>query len=76
MTTKTPASLWVAGAAALVLLSGCASLEVRQQRLVSKPSMQFSKSAVYNYSSKLLPQIQPGLAASGGAQSSTCTICK
>ena len=63
-------------AALLLLLSGCASVQVQEQRLVSKPNMQFSRSAVYNYSSKILPQIQPGLATSGGAAASTCTICK
>jgi len=58
------------------LLTGCA-VGVREQRLVSKPNMQFSRSAVYDYSSsRLMPQIQPGLATSGGAQPSTCTICR
>jgi hypothetical protein len=59
----------------LCLLSGCA-VGVQEQRLVSKPNMQFSRSAVYNYSSKLMPQIQSGLATSGGAQASTCTLCQ
>ena len=53
-----------------------ASVGVEEQRLVSKPNMQFSKSAVYSYSSKIMSQVQPGLAVSGGAQPSTCTICR
>ena len=62
--------------AVLVLLAGCSSVGVQEQRLLSKPNMQFSKYAVYNYSSKISPQILPGLAGSGGAQASTCTSCR
>jgi len=64
------------GYIAALLLSGCASVDVQQQRLVSKPNMLFSRSAVYNYSSRIMPQLQPGLAVSGGAQPSTCTVCR
>jgi len=71
-----PTAEWLASAAGLVLLSGCARVEMSEQRLVSKPNMQFSTSAVYDYSSRLSPQIQPGLAASGGARASTCTSCR
>lgn len=66
----------LAGAAGLVLLTGCAPVAMSEQRLVSKPNMQFSTSAVYDYSSRLSPQIQPGLAVSGGARASTCTSCR
>jgi hypothetical protein len=59
-----------------LLASGCATVGPEQQRLVSKPNMQFSQSAVFSYSSKLMPQVQPGLATSGGAQPSTCTLCR
>ena len=70
---KSKLGIWALGA---FLLTGCA-VGVREQRLVSKPNMQFSRSAVYDYSpSRLMPQIQPGLATSGGAQPSTCTICR
>ena len=61
---------------ATLLLSGCASVEVHKQRLVSKPNMLFSRSAVFDYSSRIMPQLQPGLAVSGGAQPSTCTVCR
>jgi hypothetical protein len=57
------------------LLVGCA-VPVHQQRLVSKPSMQFSDSPVFNYQSRLLSQIEPGAAASGGAQAAGCTSCR
>jgi hypothetical protein len=61
---------------ATLLLSGCASVDVHQQRLVSTPNMLFSRSAVFDYSSRIMPQLQPGLAVSGGAQPSTCTVCR
>lgn len=64
------------GGLTALFLTGCVTVGVEEQRLVSKPNMQFSKSAVYSYSSKLLPQVQPGLATSGGAQPSTCTVCR
>jgi hypothetical protein len=64
-------------AIAVVLLAGCHSPAVRQQRLVSLPNMTFSESAVFAYHpGKLLPQLQPGLAGSGGAQNSGCTSCR
>jgi len=60
-----------------VLLSGCSGVGVQRQRLVSKPNMLFSDSLVYNYSSsRLLPQIETGRAASGGGQASGCTSCR
>ena len=66
----------IAGIIAAIVGVGCATVGVHEQRLVSKPNMQFSRQAVYSYSSRLMPQIQPGLEASGGAQASTCTSCK
>jgi hypothetical protein len=56
--------------------AGCATVGVHEQRLVSKPNMQFSRQVIYSYTSRLMPQIQPGLEVSGGAQASTCTSCK
>ena len=63
---------WIAW---LGLSVGCA-VPVHQQRLVSKPSMQFSDSPVFNYQSRLLSQTEPGAAASGGAQAAGCTSCR
>lgn len=59
-----------------LLAGGCNSVGPEQQRLVSRPNMQFSRQFVWSYTSELMPQIQPGLATSGGAQASTCTACK
>ena len=62
---------------ALLFAAGCASPAVRQQRLVSKPNMLFSDSAVFTYNStRLLPQLEPGSATSGGAQNAGCTACR
>jgi len=57
-------------------LAGCASPGAPQDRLVSKPNMQFSRSAIYAYSSRITSQLQPGLALTAGAQPSTCTLCR
>jgi len=64
-------------AAFLVLVwTGCVSVAPNEQRLVSKPNMVFSESAVFGYENKLLSQMEPGSAFSGGCQSSGCTSCK
>jgi hypothetical protein len=56
--------------------AGCVQVPVPQQRLVSKPNMEFSDSLVFNYQNKLLPQVEPGSTFWGGAQPSGCTSCK
>lgn len=62
--------------AVMLLASGCVQVGAHQQRLVSKANMTFSDSLVFGYQNKLLPQVEPGSAFSGGAQSSGCTSCK
>jgi len=57
-------------------LAGCASTDISQDRLVSKPNMQFARSAIYAYSSRNTPQLLPGLALTARAQPSTCTLCR
>ena len=57
--------------------AGCAAPSVRQQRLVARPNMVFSDSAVFNYnSSRLLPQVASGFASASGSQNSGCTSCR
>ena len=56
--------------------AGCSTVPVHKQRLVSRPGMQFSNSAVFSYQSKIGPQIESGAAASGGAQAAGCTSCR
>lgn len=60
-----------------LLLGGCSSPAVRQQRWVAKPGMIFADSAVFSYNSpKLLPQLAPGFGGAGAAQNSGCTSCR
>lgn len=62
---------------AALLLGGCSSPAVRQQRWVAKPGMTFTDSAVFSYNSpKLLPQLAPGFGGAGAAQNSGCTSCR
>ena len=79
-----PSSYWnsvarliLSCSAALVVLTGCTSVGVHEQRLVSKPGMTFSDSAVYNYSARIFSQVERGVfATSGGAQATGCTGCR
>jgi len=57
-------------------MAGCVQVPAHQQRLVSKPNMEFPDSLVFNYQNRLLPQVEPGSTFSGGAQSSGCASCK
>jgi hypothetical protein len=56
--------------------TGCVQVPANQQRLVSKPNMEFSESLVFNYQNKLLSQVEPGSTFWGGSQPSGCTSCK
>ncbi len=51
-------------------------MAVHEQRLLSKPNMTFSDSYLYAYQPRLTAQVEPGAAASGGAQAAGCTSCK
>ncbi len=60
-----------------LLLAGCASPAVKQQRLVAKPNMIFSDSMAFTYnSSRLFPQLAPGFSGAGASQNSGCTSCR
>lgn len=59
------------------ILIGCKPMRPSEQRLVAKPNMTFSDSAVFTYnSSRLFPQMATGFAATGAAQNSGCTSCR
>ena len=73
--------IFFARVAGLVLvaaaLAGCSSPAVRSQRLVAKTNMTISSSAAFSYnSSKLMPQLAPGIAGAGASQNSGCTSCR
>ncbi len=63
----------------LVCAVGCSSVgqvSVSEQRMVSKPNMLFSQRGVFASQNRLIAQIEPGSAASGGGQAAGCTSCK
>ena len=59
----------------VLMMTGCVHVRPQQQRLVSKPNMQFSDSAVFTYQDKLLTQIESGSASFTGGQSGDCGSC-
>ncbi|HEY6167878.1 MAG TPA: hypothetical protein VI454_07555 [Verrucomicrobiae bacterium] len=63
-------------AVALLGMTGCARVPVTRQQLVSKPNMQFARSAVFSYGAKTMPQVLPGLPGMPGASVTTCTACR
>ena len=68
---------WLVLPVMAIALAGCTGPTIREQRLVSKPNMQFSDSPTLTYnSSRLLTQLQTGAATSGGAQNAGCTSCR
>ena len=73
-----PSRLFIVSAFLLTLFfqQGCQSVAVHEQRLLSKPNMTFSDSYIYAFQPRLTTQIEPGAAASGGAQDAGCTSCK
>ncbi len=55
--------------------AGCTHVTLQQQRLVSKPNMQFSGSAIFSYQDRLLSQFESGSASAVGGQSAECGSC-
>ena len=60
----------------LGLLSGCSAVPLAQQRLVAKPEMGFDLTANGHPPVNLMSQVEPGLAATAGAQATGCTSCR
>ncbi|HHU15903.1 MAG: hypothetical protein KBI41_03975 [Kiritimatiellae bacterium] len=60
-----------------LMLAGCAHVPAEQQRLVSKPNMQFQKAPMFNPLNRLLTQFESSSASSVGGQSSggACSAC-
>ena len=59
----------------VLLMIGCVHVPPQHQRLLSKPNMQFSDSAVFSYQDRLLTQFESGSAAFTGGQSGDCGSC-
>ena len=62
-------------AAALCLGGGCQTVPVDEQRLVSKPCMQFSDSALLTPHPLLISLVETGRASSNGARPTGCSAC-
>jgi len=75
-TSSAKLAIGFSGLALIILLSGCRAVPVSSQRLVSKPNMIFSDSVTAPGKSRLIVQIEPGSAFSGGAQAAGCASCK
>lgn len=60
-----------------LMLAGCAHVPAEQQRLVSKPNMQFQGAPMFNSLNRLLTQFESSSASSVGGQSSggACSAC-
>ena len=69
-------NLLVVGLGLAALTGGCTQVPVYQQVHVSKTGMLFSDSLVCSPRPNLVTQIEPGSAASGGAQAAGCTACR
>ena len=63
-------------AAVTLSLTGCATVGIEHQRLVSKPNMQFSEVRAFGEPTRLASQLEPGRVVTGGAQASVCTSCR
>ncbi len=60
-----------------LMLAGCAHVPAEQQRLASKPNMQFQGAPMFNPLNRLLTQFESSSASSMGGQSSggACSAC-
>jgi len=61
-----------------LMLAGCAHVPPQQQRLASKPNMQFNDSSMFNPLNRLLTQFESSSASSIGGLSSggACSACE
>jgi hypothetical protein len=72
-------SRWAVGLGGAILLglgAGCSAVPLAQQRLVAKPEMGFDLTAHGHPPVNLMSQVEPGLAATAGAQAAGCTSCR
>jgi hypothetical protein len=57
-------------------LTGCAQVRPQQPGLAAKPNMLFTDSRVFEYQNRLLRQVEPGSALTGGAQAAGASCCR
>jgi len=54
----------------------CTAVPPAQQQVVSKPNMIFDDTNAFAFSSRLLPQSEPGTATTGSSPGGGCTACR
>jgi hypothetical protein len=60
-----------------VLVSvSCTPIPASSQQILAKPNMIFDDTEAFAYSTRLLPQSEPGTAVSGSAPGGGCTACR
>ncbi len=60
-----------------LIMAGCTHVTPQQQRLVSKPNMQFYQATMFNSQNRLLSQVESSLSSTAGGSSSggSCPSC-
>jgi len=56
--------------------ASCTAVPAFRQQRLAKANMVFDDTNAFAFSTRLLPQSEPGSASSGGAQGGGCTACK
>ena len=59
-----------------LVASGCQGPPAHQQRLVSRPTMLFRTSGVFQNDFRLLSQVEPGSVGSAASALSGCSACR
>jgi len=74
---RTPHILVALAVCSALLITGCTHVPSQQQRLVSKPNMQFYRSAMFATQNRMLSQVESSLASSAGGPASggSCSSC-
>lgn len=61
---------------ALLPVVGCTAVPAFKQQQLAKPNMVFDDTNSFAFSSRLLPQCEPGTAVTGSAPGGGCTACR
>ncbi len=68
--------LGVVTALALLSALGCTTVPAWKQQRLAKPNMVFDETNAFAFSSRLLPQCEPGTAVNGSSPGGGCTACR
>ena len=61
---------------ALLPAVGCTAVPAWKQQQLAKPNMVFDDTNAFAFSSRLLPQCEPGTAVNGSSPGGGCTACR